>query len=67
MKRSTVLALFSIAMLVGIMPSYAQGTAPANSDNKVVSGVKAVGRGIMWGPKKLWSGMKAVGTKLSGK
>lgn len=27
-------------------------------DNKVVDGAKAVGKGIMWGPKKLWEGTK---------
>ena len=30
----------------------------AADENKVVSGAKAVGRGIMWGPKKLAAGMK---------
>lgn len=53
MKRivSTALAgLFVFALAAG---------TPANADdNKVVSGAKTIGKGIMWGPKKLAEGMK---------
>ena len=31
----------------------------AYADNKLADGAKAVGRGIMWVPKKLWQGCKA--------
>lgn len=34
------------------------GAAIADDDNKIVSGAKAVGRGLMWGPKKIAGGMK---------
>lgn len=27
-------------------------------DNKITEGAKAIGKGIMWGPKKLWAGTK---------
>ena len=27
-------------------------------DNKMVAGAKTLGKGIMWGPKKLWEGTK---------
>jgi hypothetical protein len=39
----------------------------AANDNKVVAGAKAIGKGIMWGPKKLWEGTKALGKKIQGK
>ena len=68
MKKS-----LSIALLLAIALT-STNVAFADDDNKVVSGAKAVGRGIMWGPKKLAQGMKkgcqAIGSgakKLVGK
>ena len=54
--------------LVGLFAMALAATTPALADdNKVVAGAKAIGKGIMWGPKKLWEGTKAVGKKISGK
>jgi hypothetical protein len=63
MKRivSLSLAVLFLASMVAATP------AMAANDNKVVAGAKAIGRGIMWGPKKLWEGTKALGNKLKGK
>ncbi|MBX9688880.1 MAG: hypothetical protein K2X27_19380 [Candidatus Obscuribacterales bacterium] len=45
--------------LAGLFVLTLTGSAPAIADdNKIVDGAKAVGRGIMWGPKKLWEGTK---------
>ncbi|HZT34383.1 MAG TPA: hypothetical protein VFA15_00575 [Nitrososphaera sp.] len=56
-----------MAIVGACLPADAQTKPAGSNDNKVVAGAKAVGRGIMWGPKKLWGGMKAVGKKVSGK
>lgn len=51
MKKGTgilLIALFALATTASF----------AADDNKVVSGAKAVGKGIMWGPKKIAAGMK---------
>jgi hypothetical protein len=54
--------------LMGLFAMSMAATVPANADdNKVVAGAKKVGRGIMWGPRKLWDGTKALGKKISGK
>ncbi len=67
MKRSVLLACLCVAIVGACLPADAQTKPAGSNDNKVVAGAKAVGRGIMWGPKKLWGGMKAVGKKVSGK
>lgn len=62
MKKIVSLSLMGL-FVVSVMsasPTFA-------ADNKVVAGAKAVGKGIMWGPKKLWEGTKALGKKISGK
>ena len=66
MKKALLLAV-SLVTLASLTPSFAANTAASSSDNKLVSGAKAVGRGIMWGPKKIGSGLKAVGKKITGK
>jgi hypothetical protein len=69
MKKSALLLLVSMAIVGASMPVFAQAAKPAaaSSDNKVVGGFKKVGRGIMWGPKKMWSGMQTMGKKMTGK
>jgi hypothetical protein len=73
MKKSALLLLVSMAIVSASvsasMPAFAQAAKPAaaSSDNKVVAGFKKVGRGIMWGPKKMWSGMQTMGKKMTGK
>jgi hypothetical protein len=68
MKAKLVLSLLAVS-LISVCTSQA-----ALADNKVVDGAKAVGRGIMWAPKKICSGIgkgcKAIGSgmkKLVGK
>lgn len=68
MKKSCLLMLLSVAFVSASMPALAQNqTQTKSSDNKVVGGFKTLGRGVMWGPKKFWAGMQAVGKKVSGK
>lgn len=59
---------FCLSMV--LIVSYAVPTQAAD-DNKLTSVVKTAGKGIMWGPKKLFGGLKAVGggmkKKLGGK
>lgn len=52
----------SLALIASIALS---ATSPAMADNKVVDGAKAVGRGIMWAPKKIGHGI-AAGCKAMG-
>lgn len=47
-----------IGILLAALFAISTSATFAADDNKVVSGAKAVGKGIMWGPKKLASGMK---------
>lgn len=63
MKKVVSLSLMSLF----VMSLVAVSPATAANDNKVVAGAKAIGKGIMWGPKKLWEGTKAVGKKIQGK
>jgi hypothetical protein len=61
------------ALLLAAVACVALATVPAladtasGSDNKIVAAGKAVGRGIMWGPKQVAKGLKAVGKKVTGK
>jgi len=68
MKANLILSLTAMAVVS------VAGAQSASADNKVVDGAKAVGRGIMWAPKKICSGIgkgcKAIGSgmkKLVGK
>lgn len=60
MKKSALLTLVAATMMISIVPTYAANSnAPASGGgNKVTNGFKAVGRGIMWGPKKVGNGFK---------
>lgn len=53
MKRMVCTALAGLFVL-----SVAAVTPACADDNKVVAGAKTLGKGIMWGPKKLAEGMK---------
>lgn len=45
--------------LMGLFVLSMSAPLPALADdNKIADGAKAVGKGIMWGPKKLWEGTK---------
>lgn len=61
MNKSISLFLVCALMFAASLPVFAQ--AKSSSDNKVVKGAKSVGRGIMWGPKKIGNGLKAAGSK----
>lgn len=62
MKANLILSLTVVAVLS------VAGAQTASADNKVVDGAKAVGRGIMWAPKKICSGLgkgcKAIGNGM---
>lgn len=51
MKANLILSLTAMAVVS------VAGAQSASADNKVVDGAKAVGRGIMWAPKKICSGL----------
>lgn len=58
MRKSTALSLLAVMALT-------MTTGAANADdNKVVAGAKTIGRGIMWGPKKLAAGLKKGATAM---
>ena len=65
MKKCLLLTSLAAFALVTISPMLAANTtgtagAPAG-DSKVKSAAQAVGRGVMWGPRKLGAGLKKVG------
>jgi hypothetical protein len=51
------------AITLSMSGTVAQAANTASTENPVVKGSKAVGRGLMWGPKKIGAGMKAMGEK----
>ena len=56
--KKTVLATAAIVLtLVTLNSAMAANSKPASSDNKFKSGAQSVGRAIMWGPKKVGSGL----------
>jgi hypothetical protein len=61
MKKSITLLVASAITLLAVSPAFSQ--AAKSSDNKVVKGAKAVGRGVMWAPKKIGHGLKEAGSK----
>jgi len=64
MKKSILLTVLASVTLVATMPAYAaNSTASSSSANggmgaKMKNGAKAVGNGIMWGPRKIGAGFK---------
>lgn len=74
MKKSVLLAVLAALTFVAVMPSDAatKTTTTTSSSStsvggKMKNGAKAVGRGIMWGPKKVGEGFKKMGEKMKGK
>jgi hypothetical protein len=58
MRKSTALSLLAVMALT-------MTTGAANADdNKIVAGAKTLGKGIMWGPKKLAVGLKKGATAM---
>jgi hypothetical protein len=60
MKKTLLLAL-SLVTLTSLSPALAANTAGGGGDGPIRNSVKAVGRAIMWGPKKVAQGLKAIG------
>lgn len=61
--RSKTITLVAAMSLVAVIAS--SNAAFAADDNKLVSGAKAVGNGIMWAPRKIGHGL-AAGFKAMG-
>jgi hypothetical protein len=61
MSNSILAALICLLSCASLSPANAANTS--SSDNKVVKAGRAVGRGVMWGPKKIGEGMKSMGEK----
>lgn len=61
MKKFALLTALTACTFVASVPVWSQATP--SSENKVVKGAKTVGRGIMWGPKKVGHGLKVLGSK----
>lgn len=61
MNKLFLMAILAALSFAALSPTFAANTS--SSDNKVVKASKAVGRGIMWGPKKIGNGMKAMSEK----
>jgi len=69
MRKSVLLAVLAAATVVSVIPTdAATNTASSGSGMgvKMKDGAKAVGRGVMWGPKKVGNGFKKMGEKMHG-
>ena len=67
MRKSVLLAVLAATTFVAVIPSDAATTTASSSNSmgdKMKNGTKAVGRGIMWGPKKVGEGFKKLGAKM---
>jgi hypothetical protein len=71
MKKSVLLAVLAAMTFIAVTPSDAATKTSSSSSTsvggKMKNGAKAVGRGIMWGPKKVGEGFKKMGSKMKGK
>jgi hypothetical protein len=63
MKKLGLLVALSIMTVVCTSAAFSQASAPSG-DNKMKNAAKAVGNGIMWGPRKVGAGFKALGSKM---
>jgi len=67
MRKSVLLSVLAAACVISIIPSHAATSSSSSSGGiggKMKNGGKAVGRGIMWGPKKIGAGFKSLGNKM---
>ena len=60
MKKLDLLVVLSTMTVVCTSAAFSQASAPSG-DNKMKNGAKAVGNGIMWGPRKIGAGFKKMG------
>lgn len=61
MNKSVLVLLLTVTSLVSVIPAFADNNQLG--DNKAEKASKKVERAIMWGPKKLGNGIKAMGEK----
>jgi hypothetical protein len=61
MNKSVLVLLFAVGSLISVIPSFADNNQ--TGDNKVVKTSKKIGRGLMWGPKKIGNGVKNMSEK----
>ncbi len=57
MKKLGLLIALTLMVSVSTEAAFSQASAPAN-EGKFKKGFKAVGNGIMWGPRKVGAGFK---------
>lgn len=57
MKKLGLLVALSTMTVVCTSAAFSQASAPSGG-NKLSNGAKAVGNGIMWGPRKVGAGFK---------
>ena len=57
MKKLGLLIALTMIVSVSTEAAFSQASAPAN-EGKFKKGAKAVGNGIMWGPRKVGAGFK---------
>ena len=58
--KKPLLALLVLATVSSTLPAFCQSSA-SSSDSKFKTAAQAVGRGIMWGPRKIGAGLKKMG------
>jgi len=62
MNKYILVSAVSVTVFTNAMVAMA-APPPASSGGKMSNAMHKVGAGIMWGPKKVGSGMKAMGEK----
>lgn len=63
MNKLFLVAVAIVSLHSFVLANSTFAATASSSDNKVVKATKAVGRGLMWGPKKIGHGMKVMGEK----
>ena len=51
MRKALIMSMLGLFVITVSSPAMAD-------DNKLTEGVKTIGKGLAWGPKKLWAGTK---------
>ncbi|HEY9714143.1 MAG TPA: hypothetical protein V6C72_11780 [Chroococcales cyanobacterium] len=57
--KKPLLTLLVLATVSSTLPAFCQSSTA--SDSKLKTAAQAVGRGIMWGPRKIGAGLKKMG------
>ena len=70
MRKAVLLSVLAAGLMFSITPGEAANPTTGSSGSgiglKIRDGARAVGRGIMWGPKKIGEGFKAMGDRIKG-